>query len=197
MSSNPLALFLSRSIASPYAITLGLGLGSISFFFWGNLAGQPTGAIVIPVNPEVRRKLGIDTSKAVEIWKWAYIRGAAYFGVSGVASSLAVLAAAFQIPKSVHTDGLKSYLLLLSGLLLSNGIYTVAIMLPTNNRLKAIGDKIARERTASGTSAAPLTETQANEAEALFKKWRRMHLVRVTLGGIGWLGTLAAYVTSV
>jgi hypothetical protein len=76
MSSNPLALFLSRSIASPYAITLGLGLGSISFFFWGNLAGQPTGAIVIPVNPEVRRKLGIDTSKAVEIWKWAYIRGA-------------------------------------------------------------------------------------------------------------------------
>jgi hypothetical protein len=127
-----------------------------------------------------------------------------------------VLAAAFQIPKSVHTDGLKSYLLLLSGLLLSNGIYTVAIstslisftvirsmtrglheVLPTNNRLKAIGDKITRERTASGDSVAPLTETQANEAEALFKKWRRMHLVRVTLGGIGWLGTLAAYVTSV
>lgn len=70
-------------------------------------------------------------------------------------------------------------------------------VLPTNNRLMAICDKITQERSASGNSVVPLTETQANEAEALLKKWKRMHLVRVTLGGIGWFGTLAAYLTSV
>jgi hypothetical protein len=76
MSSNPLALFLSRSTASPYAIVLSLGFGFISYSFWGSLAAQSIGAIAIPVNPNERRKLGLDTSKSVEVWNWAFGRGA-------------------------------------------------------------------------------------------------------------------------
>jgi hypothetical protein len=76
MSSNPLALFLSRSTASPYAILLSLGFGLISYSFWGSLAAQSIGAIAIPVNPNERRKLGLDTSKSVEVWNWAFGRGA-------------------------------------------------------------------------------------------------------------------------
>ncbi|KAF9479661.1 hypothetical protein BDN70DRAFT_921091 [Pholiota conissans] len=197
MAAHPVGLLLSKSFASPYAVSLGLGLGSISYFFWGNLAGQSTAAVFIPVNPEVRTQLGIDISKGVEIWKWGYYRGAVlvltkqyraqiHFGISGAASSLAVLAEAFTVPQG--SDVTKKYLLLLSGLLLSNAIYTFAIMLPTNNRLVAICKKVEKDRAeAQNPSASPLSAAQEEEVVTLFRKWKNMHYVRIVLGGLGWV----------
>ena len=52
-------------------------------------------------------------------------RAQIHFGISGAASSLAVLTAAFTVPQA--SDVTKKYLLLLPGLLLSNAIYTFAI----------------------------------------------------------------------
>ncbi|KAF8194085.1 hypothetical protein BJ912DRAFT_189227 [Pholiota molesta] len=199
MSSNPLALFLSRSTASPYAILLSLGFGLISYSFWGSLAAHSIGAIAIPVNPNERRKLGLDTSKSVEVWNWAFGRGAVHFGISGAASSLAVMAAALQIPKTIYSPEIKNYLLFLSVLLLSNGIYTFSFMKSTNNRLVAIHNKITSGRTASSNSVppAPLTKTQADEAERLLKKWKMLHYPRIVISGLGWLGTFAVYMTTV
>ena len=76
MPPATLESFLSRSTASPYALSLGLGLGTVSYYFWGNVASQVMGAISIPIHPEERKKLGIDTSKGVEMWAWAYKLGA-------------------------------------------------------------------------------------------------------------------------
>lgn len=76
MSHTTLNNFLSRATASPYAFSLGLGLGTVTYYFWGNVASQVMGAISIPIHPKDRKKLGIDMSKGVEIWAWAYKLGA-------------------------------------------------------------------------------------------------------------------------
>ncbi|KAF8185730.1 hypothetical protein BJ912DRAFT_480831 [Pholiota molesta] len=204
MSSNPFALFLSRSTSSPYAIVLSLGFGLVSYSFWGSLAAQSIGAIAIPVNPHERRKLGLDTSKSVEPTIscnriYCCSQRQVRFGISGAASSLAVMAAALQIPKPIYSTEIKNYLLFLSVLLLSNGIYTFSFMKSTNNRLVAIHNKITSGRTASSTSipSAPLTKTQADEAERLLRKWKVLHYPRIVISGLGWLGTFAVYMTTV
>lgn len=70
-------------------------------------------------------------------------------------------------------------------------------MLPTNNRLLAIRDKIVLREFGSESSASPLTLAEEEEAEALLQKWKRMHYVRLGLGALGYIGTLAAYVTTI
>ncbi len=67
---------LTRTFASPYAIALGLGLTSSSYFFFGNVATHFYGVGGIVLDPKERAKLGIDTSKAVEMWAWFYETGA-------------------------------------------------------------------------------------------------------------------------
>lgn len=63
-------------------------------------------------------------------------------------------------------------------------------MLPINNRLLSILD----ESNASSTAkASGLTVSQENEIEDLLQKWQNMHYVRIVVGGIGWLGALAAF----
>jgi len=196
MSSTTLDSFLSRATASPYALSLGLGLGTVSYYFWGNVASQFMGAISIPIYPEERKRLGIDTSKGIEIWAWAYKLGAKHLGVSGFVSGLSVMAAAFQLPERQASIS-RNYLLLLSAGLLSNGIWTVAMMLPTNNRLLAIRDKVVLRKSGSASSASSLTVAEEEEAETLLQKWKQMHYVRIGLGALGYIGTLAAYVTTI
>ena len=70
-------------------------------------------------------------------------------------------------------------------------------MLPTNNRLLAIRDKIVSHKSGSDSSASPLTVAEEEEAETLLMKWKQMHYVRLCLGALGYIGTLAAYVTTV
>ncbi|KJA16403.1 hypothetical protein HYPSUDRAFT_219501 [Hypholoma sublateritium FD-334 SS-4] len=197
MSTAPLNSFISRATASPFALSLGLGLGTVSYYFWGNVASQVFGAISIPIHPKDRKKLGIDTSKGVEIWAWAYKLGAKHMGVSAAVSGLAVMAAAFQLPAAKELSISRKYLLLLSAGLLSNGIWTVAIMLPTNNRLIAIRDKIVLRKSGAESSISSLTVAEEEEAETLLQKWKRMHYVRLGLGALGYIGTLAAYVTTI
>ena len=38
---------------------------------------------------------------------------------------------------------------------------------------------------------------EEEEAETLLMKWKQMHYVRLCLGALGYIGTLAAYVTTV
>lgn len=76
MSSHIINTFASRALDSPYATTLGLGLGLISYYFWGNVGSQFMGAISLAIYPEERKKLGIDTAQAVELFGWGYKQGA-------------------------------------------------------------------------------------------------------------------------
>lgn len=58
------------------------------------------------------------------------------------------------------------------------GAYTAIVMMPTNNRLIKLQE---------GAVVA-----QTEEVEALLKKWKGMHTVRLMLGGIGYsLGLVA------
>lgn len=76
MASHIISSFAARATASPYAASLGLGLGTVSYYFWGNIASQFMGSIGLAVYPEELKKVGIDTSKSVEIWGWGYKQGA-------------------------------------------------------------------------------------------------------------------------
>jgi hypothetical protein len=64
------------------------------------------------------------------------------------------------------------------------------LVLPINNRLLSI----LHDSNALATAKANgLTASQENEIEDLFQKWQNLHYVRIVVGGVGWLGALAAY----
>ncbi|KAF9479669.1 hypothetical protein BDN70DRAFT_921096 [Pholiota conissans] len=196
MAMHPVGLLLSRNFASPYSVFLGFGLGTISYYFWGTLVGQSTGSIFIALNPDARKELRIDASKAVEIWKYSYVTGAKHFGISSALAPVAVLAAALTVPYG--SDVTQKYLLRLSGLLLSITLYTFIIVLPTNNRIVAIYKKIKKNREESmEPSVSPLSTAEEEEVVTLFRKWKNLHYTRIVLGALGWVGTFAAYLASV
>jgi hypothetical protein len=70
--SNIGSSFATRAFASPYAVSLGLGLSTSSYFFFGNVATHFWGIGGIVLDVEERAKMGLDINKSVEMWAWLY-----------------------------------------------------------------------------------------------------------------------------
>ncbi|KAH9478728.1 hypothetical protein JR316_0009188 [Psilocybe cubensis] len=147
------------------------------------------GSIALAIYPEERKKVALDTSKAVEIFAWGYKKGAIHMGISAAVAGFAALAAAFQTPPTGLPFSPRNYLLLLAPLHLANGVHTLLFMLPTNLRLLALREKATKKDSS-------LTLSDEQEVETLLRKWKRLHYVRLTLGAVGWVATLAVYMAT-
>jgi hypothetical protein len=66
-------------------------------------------------------------------------------------------------------------------------------VLPTINKLHTLRNQVRSARSSSAFTN--LTTAQEVEADKLMTKWYNLHYVRIALGGLGWLGAVAAYLT--
>ena len=71
---------------------------------------------------------------------------------------------------------------------LINHPYTVVLLLPTNKKLLALGDKAQK---------AQLTARESREVEELSAKWGRRHLGRFVGFAAGWMGAIAGLALAV
>lgn len=129
-------------IAGQIALLLAAAFAGAAFYI--HVAEQPA-------------RLGLDDKNLLNEWKPSYAGGFAMQGSLAVASALMGFAAAWFTKDWRWIVG--------AVLMLANWPYTLFGMMPTNNKLKAIGENDA------GPASRQLIES-----------WGRLHAVRTTLG---------------
>lgn len=124
------------------ALVLAAAFAGAAFYI--NIAEQPA-------------RLGLDDESLLKEWKPSYAAGFAMQGSLAVMSGGFGLAAAWLTKDWRWVAG--------AALIVANWPYTVLVMIPTNNKLKAISD----------IEAGPASR-------AMIKAWGRLHAVRTSLG---------------
>ncbi|KAL9129976.1 MAG: hypothetical protein Q9217_001734 [Psora testacea] len=152
----------------PAALPLVAGLATNSYFLYGNLGAWTTGVI-----PYV-----LSQGSSFEVVKgsnWFIEKGKITFFTSSVLSALLFTTSAILAPPHSKTRNLTLIAALASALVLP---YTGLLMLPTNNALAEIE--------AAGPSALEENKEEKKRTRELVGTWKRLHLGRIILGGVGW-----------
>lgn len=139
-------------IAGQIALALAAAFAGAAFYI--NVAEQPA-------------RLGLNDKSLLQEWKPSYAGGFAMQGSLAVASALMGFAAAWLTKDWRWLVG--------ATLILANWPYTLLGMMPTNNKLKAIGEN----------DAGPASR-------GMIEIWGRLHAVRTTLGIVATLAYLWA-----
>lgn len=133
------------------------------------LAAAFAGAALYVNLAEQPARLELDDKSLLMEWKPSYSHGA------WMQASLAAVSGAFGVGAALMT---RDWHWLAGALLIwANWPYTLLVIMPTNNKLKAIAN----------ADAGP-------ESRALIRKWARLHAVRTELGLLATLGYLWAAV---
>ncbi|KAK1725078.1 hypothetical protein CaCOL14_011624 [Colletotrichum acutatum] len=164
--------------ASPATYALGTGLLVTSSLFFGNIGLSLTGPL-----PIIRDQLGactLSSKQKIKVWRLFFDEASRYIiGGTGVTATLHL--AAFVLGESPVSRRLAVMSALCSICILP---YTLIAIMPTNNSLIALDDKVA------------LSELDRKKVGWLIEKWDRLHKIRFLMYGCAWSLNLAAFTSS-
>ncbi|KAI3554433.1 hypothetical protein CABS03_07696 [Colletotrichum abscissum] len=172
--------------ASPATYALGSGLLVTSSLFFGNIGLSLTGPL-----PIIRDQLGactLSSKQKIKVWRLFFDEASVsetlphhqyIIGGTGVTATLHL--AAFALGESPVSRRLAVMSALCSICILP---YTLVVIMPTNNSLIALDDKVA------------LSELDRKKVGWLIEKWDRLHKIRFLMYGCAWALSLAAFTSS-
>ncbi|OHE98147.1 hypothetical protein CORC01_06515 [Colletotrichum orchidophilum] len=164
--------------ASPATYALGTGLLVTSSLFFGNIGLSLTGPL-----PIIRDQLGactLSSKQKIKVWRLFFDEAAKHI-IGGTCVTAALHLAAFALSDSPIPCRLSIMSALCSITVLP---YTLMVIMPTNDRLIALDDKVA------------LSELDRRKVGWLIEKWDRLHKVRFLMYGSAWALGLAAFTSS-
>ncbi|KAG8813098.1 hypothetical protein FRC17_001678 [Serendipita sp. 399] len=161
---------LAAKFGSPYVASTALGMGLTGYFWYGNLALKYQG--VLPYSEKARTT----HTQKLDAWTWMFERGKKQMGMSIIVATLAYTTAAILAP----AGRLRAPLVVAAGLSASSPIWTLVLMMPTNNRLLELAEK---------SKADPLVPTA--EVDALIARWKALHNARIVLGACAYFTGMA------
>ncbi|KAJ7043322.1 hypothetical protein C8F04DRAFT_1287848 [Mycena alexandri] len=160
-------------------LALVASLTSSSYFAFGNLACEYMG-----IMPAIARKqTALPPVDRLALWLFAFHVGKYHLGISGVFSALALSGAAYLTPGALERKTL------IAGALaaFTSAAYSGFVMTPVNT------DLIARER---ASIVKPMEPKEEEHVLKQLDKWRSLHRVRIALGFVAWMASVAALLAS-
>ncbi|KII94902.1 hypothetical protein PLICRDRAFT_195959 [Plicaturopsis crispa FD-325 SS-3] len=165
---------------SPLRLSLVAGASVTSYFLWGN-SGATSWGIVPFIQHSDSKSLSM--KQKVSAWRFFYNRAKFHF------APCAIIGPAFLLYVAANTPvpAVRTLTLAASALSFSIFPFTIAVLLPTNNKLEKMLDQ-------KELDDAPAGSVKEKEASDLINQWKRNHFVRVVLGVGAWLAATGALV---